>query len=260
MTLARRVAALETALTPTQLVVRWLAEAHSHGSLEAYVHAILDDEPEAYPLNRLCREASAAARAGVRGRVGDQTHAAVRIALRETVFRFELVMRINVVSHAMIDRELLLYTVFMGQLAFLSNNHRKQRQADSASRRGIAQCRALTAQRVDELLAAQGARSIVEERYLDGHQALFPDAVAAWAERLEEAKVLAVMADRLADLDGLPTAASPEPDPVPTRAAVLVADLVEPAKVTALEKLGEAERAMRIATGWLRTKSTDHVP
>jgi hypothetical protein len=31
-------------------------------------------------------------------------------------------------------------------------------------------------------------------------------------------------------------------------------DLVEPAKVTALERLGEGEHAMRMATRWLRTK------
>ena len=30
---------------------------------------------------------------------------AVRSALRETVFRFELVMRINVVTHELVDRE-----------------------------------------------------------------------------------------------------------------------------------------------------------
>ena len=34
----------------------------------------------------------------------------------------------------------------------------------------------------------------------------------------------------------------------------LVADLVEPAKATALEKLGEGEQAQRIAIGWLRPK------
>ena len=33
-----------------------------------------------------------------------------------------------------------------------------------------------------------------------------------------------------------------------------VADLVEPAKTTALEKLGEGEQAQRIAMGWLRQK------
>ena len=38
------------------------------------------------------------------------------------------------------------------------------------------------------------------------------------------------------------------------RAATLLADLVEPAKSTALEKLGEGNRALRVATSWLRAK------
>jgi hypothetical protein len=33
-----------------------------------------------------------------------------------------------------------------------------------------------------------------------------------------------------------------------------VADLVEPAKSAALEKLGEGQRALGIATGWLRAR------
>jgi len=108
--------------------------------------------------------------------------------------------------------------------------------------------------RVVEFRAAGEARSIAERRYLDGHGALFPDAVPAWAERLRLATELAVLADHLAELDGLPPAALADPDAVATRAAVLLADLVEPARVTTLEKLDEGRRALTIATSWLRTK------
>jgi hypothetical protein len=38
------------------------------------------------------------------------------------------------------------------------------------------------------------------------------------------------------------------------RAVELVADLVEPARSEALQKLGEGERAYGIANEWLRTK------
>jgi hypothetical protein len=108
---------------------------------------------------------------------------------------------------------------------------------------------------VTELLGAEEARSIVEGRYLDGHAALFPDAVAAWAERLLMTQTLAVMADRLAELDGAPPLVAPaNSDAVSRRAAALVADLVEPARVTALEKLDEGRRATTIATRWLRSK------
>ena len=43
MTLERRVAKLEESLSPTQLVLRWLAEAHSFGDIESYVASLLPD-------------------------------------------------------------------------------------------------------------------------------------------------------------------------------------------------------------------------
>jgi hypothetical protein len=42
--------------------------------------------------------------------------------------------------------------------------------------------------------------------------------------------------------------------PVNARAEELVADLVEPAKAEALDKLGEGRRALDIAAGWVRAK------
>lgn len=104
----------------------------------------------------------------------------MRKALRETVFRFELVFRINVVAHEMIDRELLLYAAFAGQLALLASEDRQERR-DAVHLRRLAVCREVTAGRVSELLAVSNARSIVEGRYLDGRSALSTDIVEAWA-------------------------------------------------------------------------------
>ncbi len=84
---------------------------------------------------------------------------------------------------------------------------------------------------------------------------LFPKVLRTWAEQVHEGERLAVMADRLAELDG---AAPPEldiQDAVEARVPALLADLVEPAKATALEKLGEGDRAFRIATSWLRSRT-----
>jgi hypothetical protein len=36
MTSERRIAAVEGALTPTELVVAWLTEAHAHGGVDAF--------------------------------------------------------------------------------------------------------------------------------------------------------------------------------------------------------------------------------
>ena len=95
---------------------------------------------------------------------------------------------------------------------------------------------------------------MVEGRYLDGHAALFPDAVRAWDEQRKSTEALADLACRLAELDGVAPVPRPDHEAVAARAIELVADLVEPAKSTALEKVGEGERARDIAIAWLRPK------
>lgn len=260
MTLTRRVAALEAGLTPTQLVLRWLDEAHQHGSLTAYVDAILDDDPEEFPLNRLCREAVAGAKAETRGRAREQTDAAVRTALQQTAFRFELVLRVNISTHELIDKQVLVDAVLCGHFALLASEHPPLAAAGPGLAGQLGSSRDLALRRVIELHAAQEARCLVESRYLDGHPALFPDGLRQWDEQVTATERLAVMADRLAELDG---AAPPELDlqnATAARVPAVLADLVEPAKVTALEKLGAGDRAIRIATGWVRARAPQGLP
>jgi hypothetical protein len=68
MTLARRVAAIETSLSPTQLALRWLADAHAYGDIESYVASLLAADPPVAPLDRLAREAVHGARTAMRGK------------------------------------------------------------------------------------------------------------------------------------------------------------------------------------------------
>jgi hypothetical protein len=62
------------------------------------------------------------------------------------------------------------------------------------------------------------------------------------------------MAADSAELDGVEPAEPDDPDRLEVRTSQLVADLVEPAKSTALEKLGEGRPAFDIANAWLRAK------
>lgn len=62
------------------------------------------------------------------------------------------------------------------------------------------------------------------------------------------------MAVHLAELDGVEATEPADPEALSQRTDELVADLVEPARSTALEKLGEGEPAYGIANEWLRTK------
>ena len=158
------------------------------------------------------------------------------------------------ISHELIERELLLDAAFSAQLALLTTEPRAARRRDPGYLERFAQLRGLILLRLSELRAAEEARQGVERRYLAGHSALFPDDLAAWAQQLKSTETLAGLALGLAEHDGLPPAVMPDPDAVAARVSSLVADLVEPAKVTALEQLGEGQRALGIAAGWVRAK------
>jgi hypothetical protein len=257
MTLVRRLAAAETSLTPTRLVLRWLDEAHAFGDLESYVRSQLAEPAAEGPLDRLAREAASGVRASLRGKRPEVVGPAIRSALRETVFRFDLVMRILMTTHDLLEREGLIATALSAHLALMTSVGRAQRRRDPTYQERFATRRDLLTFRVGELRAAQEARATVEARYLAGHTALFPDAVKAWDEQLRNSDTLADVACRLAEIDGVPPAESPDPDAISARVTELVADLVEPAKTTALEKLGEGEQALGIAVGWLQSKLMD---
>jgi hypothetical protein len=48
-------------------------------------------------------------------------------------------------------------------------------------------------ERVVELHVQQAARAIAEARYLDGHDALFPDTAQAWPEQVHQSGKAAVL-------------------------------------------------------------------
>jgi hypothetical protein len=254
MTLRRRLEGIENNLSPTQRILRWLAEAHASESLEAYVTSLLDLTGNQQPIDRLCHDADAAVRASLHGKRPEVVHAAVRNALLQTVFRYELVLRIYVAAHELLDRETLLEALFASQLALLVRDECPQRTADESHLEQLRQCRDLTALRVRELLAAQAARATVETRYLQGQAALFPDVAAAFDDQIRRSQRLAEMTADMAEADGVEPLAPDDPDAIALRVDQLVADLVEPARSTALEKLGEGRPALDIANAWLKTK------
>jgi len=255
VTAERRLDKVEAALAPTQRVLAWLDEAHAWGTLSAYVDSLLDKSPDDFPINRLADDAARATRSALRGKPAETVGIAVRKAVRATVFRFHLVLRINVVAHETIDRETLIYVAMAGQLALLGQDVRPERLSDDGHLTRLGQWRDLAMARVDHWLAVQQARSMAEERYLEGRAALFPDAAADEAERLKASMELAVMADATAEHDGLNPFEPTEPDVKAARARLLVADLVEPARATTLEQFDEARRGLEIATAWLRSKA-----
>jgi hypothetical protein len=170
-------------------------------------------------IDRLCREAHDGVRASLRGKPAEQVRAAVHSALRGTVFRYELVLRIYVTAHELLDREALIDAALSANIALLTTEGRAERRRDQTYTERFATYRGLLAFQVSELGAAQEARAIVQNRFLDGHAALFPDVAAAWDEQLRDTAAIAEMAVRMAEFHGVAPAV-----PCRSRSAVLPDD------------------------------------
>jgi hypothetical protein len=254
VTTDRRLAAIEGSLTPTELICHWLDVAHAFDSLEAYVDWQIDQPVDHHYPDRLLRQAGEAARkqAG-RGAAADEQ---VRQAYRETLFRFELVLRINVVIHETLSREWFIRTILGLRFAMLiDDDDRPSASTQSAEILLLADARSRFLANLD------AARVATEAEYLAGHPALFPAEQRRLEEGLREARQHVAMQARMGELDGwLPPGEPETPEQQAAIIAGLVADFVEPAKVHALEKLDETRRAYGIATRWLRPKVTDPQP
>jgi hypothetical protein len=255
VTAERRLARVETSLSPTELVLRWLDEAHGHDSFVAYSRAIYALGPGALPLDRLVREASEAAEAGSRHGPHEKRGETIRAAIRQTVFLFQLVLQTIVLAEAALDREALMCTALSAHLGLVMVDDGEAGHLIFRSRaEGLIALRGGVVARASELRALETARARVEARHLGGHPAPFPATARSWTGQRERTETLAVITVRLAEFEGLPPLQADDPEVYEWRVTELVADHVEPARVKALDELGEGRRAVSIAMAWLEPK------
>jgi hypothetical protein len=244
----RRLAKVEEALDPPGIIVRWLAEAHAYGDMTAYVRARLDDPVP--PLDELVRQARQAA-TGARSRPRDEADATVRRAIVGTVFRFKLVLRLNVVTSDVLDQEVLIH----GALSMAG----VMAMEGLSERRGLmllATCRDRLLARVTELLCHDAARANVEKKYLRGMPTLFPATQRQWDDQVRQSQTMAVMTMRLAELDGFGGRSPDDPKAVERRVAALVADLTEPARSDVYNEIGDGRRAYAVGRRWVHASAT----
>lgn len=248
----RRLAKLEAVLDPTQLVLRWLDEAHAYDDFTAYTRSLLGAGPGAFPMDRLVREAEACAQIRTRGQSRAESETAVRRSIIAALFRVQLILRINALSAECLEREALVQAALGAHLGLALGQAASRDNADRLRR--LVQYRDLLLGRVDELHALETARTAVEARYLDGMAADFPAARRAWAEQRTRSETMAVIALRIAELDGADPGPPDDPAVFDARVTMLTGDLVEPARSTAYGELGDGRRALAIAVGWLAPK------
>jgi hypothetical protein len=255
LTAERRLARVETSLSPTQLVLRWLDEVHRYDDFDPYSRAIFALGPGALPLDRLVREARANAEAGARGASREQRDETIRTAIRQTVFLFHLILRAIVLAEAALDREALTCAALSAYLGLVIADDGRARHSGFPSRaEGLTALRDGVVARSTQLRALGTARERVEARYLDGYPALFPATVRSWLGQRERTDGLAEITVRLAELEGLAPVPADDPEAFEARVGELIADHVEPARVKALDEMGEGRRAVAVAMAWLAPK------
>ncbi len=98
MTAERRLAKLESTLTPKTTTLFWLTEAHGFPTLPAYVVWLIDQPASAAPLYRVPEAAETGERATLRGEKRDAVERSVSEAVRQAVFLVELVVGLNTVA------------------------------------------------------------------------------------------------------------------------------------------------------------------
>ncbi len=157
----------------------------------------------------------------------------------------QLVLRINEQSQAFLDREGLVLTALTAHVGLVIGESAERLEANPL--RLLVQDRDLLCGRVNELHAFETARTQVEQRYLSGMAADFPAARRAWAEQRTRSEETAVMAMRMAELDGAEPPPPDDPAAFDARVTALVSDLVEPARSKAYDELGNGRKALALA-------------
>jgi hypothetical protein len=251
VTTAQRLTKVEAALSPKQLVLRWLEEAQRYTDMGAYLDSLIDAPSSTWPMDRLVHEARDSAQTSSRGTPRADAEKAVRRSMIQAAFLFQLVLGINVRTQDILDRERLIHAALTAQLALFANVPNAPLEGSPLSRLVLA--RDLLLQRVDKLHAFETARSRIELRYFDGARVDFRAAREAWSLQLRLARESAVLAIRAAELDGADPPAKPDSALFEARVTKLAADLVEPAKAKAYNELGDGRNGHAIAVAWLAT-------
>jgi hypothetical protein len=272
MTAERRLAKLEAALSPKAATLLWLAEAQQFGSLPAYVAWLIDQPISTAPLERVPGKARAAALEAMRGQPREVVREAAHQAIRDAIFGVELVFKLNLAAEATIRIEGLRYAAFFWEMRAITaeaalarrSRSRVDRPASSLTERWQAWCEGSTGL-LTRLYADEEARLLLERRYLDGHPALFPDAIDEWRRLQERAERLAGLGGALPPLPvgrrRAPRSAGVEPPDLDldmlrasarTQAPTVAARLIEEARAATLDVLGDTEGATSIAARRLR--------
>jgi hypothetical protein len=208
----------------------------------------------------------------MRGQPREAVREATHRATRDAVFLVELVLKLNVAAEETIRIEGMRYAALFWQMRALTAQAELARPSRSRAGRSTASLtdrwqawREGSTGLVTGIYAAEEARLLLERRYLDGHAALFAEAIADWERLRESAERLARLAGAQAPLPAgrrrVPRSAEIDPHSLDrdalraaarAQAPALAPQLIEEARAATLDVLGDTERATSMAARRLR--------
>lgn len=273
MKLHSRLDDLEENLSPKELVIRWMAEAHEHGDLLSYGTWLLTQPDDAYPLIRLpaviYRHSPVS-----RTRVCEERHReALRASYRDLLFHFHLHSQINErILHEL--PEIRVWCLYLHErLAHLTDEVENSKPAGlSRTRRSrrptpeLAKWRVLRADlelRVSQFL---DAADLLSRRYFSGAELLYPDIRRRLGDLLEFALTLRSLCDltfgspkerrrameRAEHLDERGMREQDADAVVVRDARSLAQEMVVMARAEALTTLGEHRQGVDVVETWMR--------
>ena len=254
----RRLAKLESSLSPTEAVLAWLADAQQFQNIDDQARAIARLPVEAAPLSVIGQRIESSVRAAMKGQPADNVRDAVRRAVGDGAFLFSLVLQINAQTFEMAKVEGLRAAAMFFWMGSLLGGPRAEDLPPAEGkvyRQELAECWASWRSVVDRLSldvqVENEARARLEKSYFGGHDVFFRDVAEAWSSHVDAVERLAGLAEAML-LPGKPRGRRRDPGasvsmvPFEERVAYRAQTLADDARVRAFEIMGERERAAAI--------------
>jgi hypothetical protein len=267
MTARRRLDKLEHSLGSTEAILRWIEEAHRFPSVVEYARATIDLPDSAQPPIRITEQVAAAIRGARKARSDDELGLAVRRAIGDAVFLYQIVFILNQTAADFAQVAVLRSLVLVGQLDRLVTDpvseEQDARRANLPAARQVDRAwqvwRESTEALVSEVRVEQAARSGLEKAYFAGGAVLFADVAEDWTRLGDQADRLNTIVTTLRE--PYRTRAGfrrrrilpKEPGSIASRAQSRKAELADDARIAAFEALGLRPRAIALAEARLRT-------
>jgi hypothetical protein len=261
-----RLAKLDRSLPPREAVLLWFETASRYPSLSDYSRACLtQDNPRAY-LGQIHGRVVASVADALAGERPPAIARATRLALRDAVFLYQLVLVLNatVADFAQLAylRSLVVVRGLGPLMADVLSEDAEARRVDPDGARRVDIAWESWLESAEALVAdvrvERIARASLDEVYFGGRSVLLPDAAEAWQGLVEQADRLAQIAEELREpyrtRAGIPPGwvMASEPADLAKRARWRAIQLADDARVAGFMFLGEDQPARAIVERELR--------